>query len=68
MLAWQRLRVGPEQQPAEGERQHVIVLERSPYRGRLRRNTSSSAHTPGMVAARRVIQHPAHATALLELQ
>jgi hypothetical protein len=68
MLAGQRFRICPEQQSAEGECQHVVPLERSPYRGRLRRNTSSSAHTPGMVAARRVIQHPAHATALLELQ
>jgi hypothetical protein len=68
MSAWQRLRISPEQQPAECEGQHVVTLERSPYSGGLRRNTSSSAHAPGMVAARRVIQHPPHATALFELQ
>jgi hypothetical protein len=68
MLAWQRLRVSPEQQPAEGERQHVITLKSSPHSSRLRRNTSSSTHSAGMVTTRRVIQHAAHAAALLELQ
>jgi hypothetical protein len=68
MLTWQRLRICPEQQPAEGERQHVIALERSPYSSWLRRNSPRGTHSAGVVTAGRVIQHATHATTLLKLQ
>jgi hypothetical protein len=67
MLAWQWLRIGPEQQARECRGQHVVTLKRSPHSSRLRLNAASSTYAPRMVTARRVTQHATHAAALLEL-